>query len=322
LDRSEHPSTVAVPNDLAGPLPVLDFLCRRFPRVARGEWERRLADGGVLDERGRPLSAGSPCVPGQRLSYFRENRAEPVVPFAETILFRDEHLLVADKPHFLPAVPAGRFVEECLLARLRRSTGLAGLAPLHRIDRETAGLVLFSVNPESRGLYADLFRTGAVEKEYEALSGYIPPPGEARWEVADRLERGEPFFRMKRVPGPVNARTAVELAEVKEGRARFLLRPLTGRKHQIRVHMANLGFGIENDRFYPDLKPETPDDFSSALQLLARRVRFRDPLWGGTREFSCRRELRGRIALGAPVREGCIGGPVLRNLPEPDGGDP
>ncbi len=293
MGRSSHPSTVTMPN-ADGPVPaVLDFLCRRFPEVMREDWERRIDAGRVLDEDGLPVTPDTPCIPGRRLFYFRENPDEPVIPFAEKILFQDDHLLVADKPHFLTVTPAGPFIEECLLSRLRRRTGIIDLAPLHRIDRETAGLVLFSVNLKSRGRYADLFRTGGVEKTYQAVSATVPPEGGRIWEVAGRIERGEPWFRMRIAPGPVNARTIMELVEVKEGRARFLLRLHTGRKHQLRLHMSSLGFAILNDRYYPALKPESPDDFAAPLQLLAQGVRFRDPLTGEKREFAAARELSG-----------------------------
>jgi tRNA pseudouridine32 synthase/23S rRNA pseudouridine746 synthase len=290
---SEHPSIVTMPG-ADGPAPsILDFLSRRFPAVPRSDWERRIATGKVLDEGGLPVTPGAPCNPGKRLFYFRENADEPVIPFAEKVLFQDEDLLVADKPHFLPVTPAGPYVEECLLARLRKRTGLGGLAPLHRIDRETAGVVIFSVNRKTRGRYADLFRTGGVEKAYQALSATVPDAGACEWVVEDRIERGEPWFRMKSVPGPVNARSTIELVDAGEGRARFLLRPATGRKHQLRLHMSSLGFAIRNDRYYPELQPQDPDDFAAPLQLLAQRVAFRDPLTGKQRGFASERDLSG-----------------------------
>ncbi len=284
-------STVTMPA-IPGPHPsILDFLCHRFPNISREAWEERIAEGKVLGEDERPIQADTPFSPGQRLFYFRENADEPVIPGEEEILFADDHLLAADKPHFLPVNPAGPWVEQCLLARLRRRTGLVHLAPIHRIDRETAGVVLFSVNPATRDAYAALFREGKVDKLYEALSAAAPFGAEIAWRVEDRLERGEPWFRMKSVPGPVNARTRVQFVETRDGLTRFLLRPLTGKKHQLRVHMASLGFPIENDRTYPELQPQRPDDFARPLKLLARAVRFLDPVTGEEREFESEREL-------------------------------
>jgi tRNA pseudouridine32 synthase/23S rRNA pseudouridine746 synthase len=226
-----------------------------------------------------------------RLFYFREVSSEPHIPFSETILYIDDEILVACKPHFLPVTPGGRYVDECLLNRLRRSTGIEDLAPLHRIDRETAGLVLFSVNKKSRGLYGTLFMNGHVDKTYHALSACLPAQESSSWRVEDRIERGEPWFRMKAVPGAVNARSIVTLVEVRGNRARFTLQPLTGKTHQLRIHMSSLGFGILNDRYYPDLQAESEDDFEEPLQLVAKSLRFKDPLNGRAREFVSERVL-------------------------------
>jgi tRNA pseudouridine32 synthase/23S rRNA pseudouridine746 synthase len=177
------------------------------------------------------------------------------------------------------------------LYRLRKRTGNNNLVPLHRIDRETAGIVLFSVNRLTRDCYAELFRKGIVEKTYQALSKCIPPAGQTTWVVANRIVRGEPWFRMKTAPGPVNARSIITLAEARNGMARFVLHPETGKTHQLRLHMSNLGFGILNDRQYPELQPETADNFDTLLQLLAKTVRFQDPVTGHQREFNSEREL-------------------------------
>ena len=288
---SLYPSHVALPH-AEKPYPsILDFLAARFPSVLRESWEQRIAEGKVLDEASKPITLATAYVPRARIYYFREVGREPVIPFREQILFRDDELLVACKPHFLPVTPGGPYVDECLLNRLRASTGIHDLAPLHRIDRETAGLVLFSVNRKSRGLYGELFRKGLMKKTYEALAACTHHPGRDTWEVADRIVRGEPWFRMKTVPGMVNARSTIRLVEVNNNRARFLLRPVTGKTHQLRIHMSTLGFGILNDRYYPELQPETADDFDKPLQLVARSVSFRDPVTGTIREFVSEREL-------------------------------
>jgi len=187
--------------------------------------------------------------------------------------------------------PGGRYVDECLLNRLRSSTGIEDLVPLHRIDRGTAGLVIFSVNKKSRGLYGKLFLNGQVEKTYQALSACHPLQKTASWDVNNRIERGEPGFRMKTAPGGVNARSAINLVEVKGETARFTLQPRTGKTHQLRLHMSGLGFGILNDRYYPELQAESEDNFDTPLQLVAQMLRFRDPLSGRNREFTSEREL-------------------------------
>ncbi|MDO9069033.1 MAG: pseudouridine synthase, partial [Deltaproteobacteria bacterium] len=229
--------------------------------------------------------------PSKRIYYFREISSEPLIPFAEKILFQNDEILVACKPHFLPVTPGGRYVDECLLNRLQSSTGIKDLAPLHRIDRETAGIVLFSVNRKSRGLYSKLFMNGQVEKTYQALSAFLPTGATTSWHVENRIERGEPWFRMKTVPGTVNARSSINLVEVKGDVARFTLHPQTGKTHQLRIHMSGLGFGILNDRYYPELQEESEDNFDTPLQLVAKAVRFRDPLSVEMREFFSEREL-------------------------------
>lgn len=291
MSISKHPSVVTLPHTEKPYPSILAFLGRRFPAISNETWEKRISDGKVLDDMGRLITLATEYAPLRRIFYFREVTVEPVIPFAEKILHLDDELLVACKPHFLPVTPGGRYVNECLLNRLRRSTGIEDLAPLHRIDRETAGIVLFSTNKSSRGDYGTLFMNGQVEKTYQAISACLPFQETASWEVENRIERGEPWFRMRTVPGRANARSSINLVEVKGERARFVLRPQTGKTHQLRLHMGGVGFGIENDRYYPELQEESEDNFDTPLQLLAQAVRFKDPFSGGIREFVSERAL-------------------------------
>ena len=167
-------SAVACPT---GPWPaVIDFLAERLPLVAREDWLARLARGEVLDAQGQAVPPEAPYRANTRLYYYRQLGHEDEIPFAEEIVFRDDWLLVADKPHFLPVTPKGRYVQQTLLTRLRRSTGLAELSPLHRLDRETAGLVAFSLRPAERAAYQALFRDRAVDKRYECIAPAGPGP--------------------------------------------------------------------------------------------------------------------------------------------------
>src|SRR3990172_6712347 len=175
---------------------IVEFLSKTFPNISRDRWAERIREGKVLDDRGNPIAAETKYSPSKRIFYFRETENEPVIPFAEQLLFQDNEILVACKPHFLPVTPGGRYVEECLLNRLRGRTGIAGLAPLHRLDRETAGGVLFSLNSETRATYHELFMRGAVEKIYHALAEVNQPPRETQWTVENRIVHGEPRFRM------------------------------------------------------------------------------------------------------------------------------
>mgnify|MGYP001598528831 CR=1 FL=1 len=289
---AKHPSVVTLP-PAAKPYPsMVEFLFRTFPNIPRQQWEQRLRAGKVLDESGQPISAHTAYAPSKRIFYFREVENEPVIPFTERILFQNDEILVACKPHFLPVIPGGRYVEECLLNRLRAKTGIADLTPIHRLDRETAGVVIFSVNKNTRGLYHDLFVQGKVEKTYHALAEVPTPPPQNQWTVENRIVPGEPRFRMKVAPGVANARSHIELLEVKDNRGLFRLLPITGKTHQLRLHMSGLGFRIVNDKYYPDLQPESADDFSQPLQLLAKQVRFHDPVSGENREFRSEQELQ------------------------------
>jgi tRNA pseudouridine32 synthase / 23S rRNA pseudouridine746 synthase len=288
---SLYPATVTMPK-IEKPYPsILGFLCQRFPKIERSCWEVRIAEGKVLGEDGRPITGASEYAPQSRIFYFREVANEPVIPFSEKVLFHNDEILVSCKPHFLPVTPGGPYVDECLLNRLRRSTGNDDLVPLHRIDRETAGIVLFSANRKTRALYNELFTSGNIEKTYHALSAASGDPGQAAWLVENRIVKGEPWFRMKTAPGPANARSRINLVQVKEGVARFHLSPVTGKTHQLRVHMSGLGFGILNDRYYPSLQPERADDFARPLQLVAKEVKFTDPVTGKRMEFQSEREL-------------------------------
>jgi tRNA pseudouridine32 synthase/23S rRNA pseudouridine746 synthase len=281
-------STVQLPQ---GPWSrVLDFLVEQFPGVGEQAWRSRLARGLVLDARSQPLAPDSPYRAGGQLYYYRELQQEIPVPFEAELLYQDEQLLVADKPHFLPVVPAGRHLQETLLLRLRRRLDLPELAPLHRIDRGTAGLVLFSVNERTRGRYQALFARRAVEKVYEALAPHLPGRG-FPLRHRSRLEAGEPFFLMREAAGEPNSETGIEIAERRGALDLYRLRPVTGRKHQLRVHLAALGAPILNDDFYPVLSPADEADFSRPLQLLARSLEFRDPLDGRIRRFESRRQL-------------------------------
>ncbi len=270
----------------AGPWPTLvAFLNERLPRV--DDWPERIARGDVVDDDGRPVP-DAPYRGGRRVYYWRHLATEPEVPGAVRIVFQDEHLLVADKPHFLPVTPSGIYARQTLMARLRHATGLADLIPIHRLDRETAGLVVFSVRPGERDAYHQLFRERAVTKVYEAIA----PAGEGPWPrvVRHRLAEpdGEAFMQMQVVDGEPNAETRIDLVEhLPGGLARYELQPRTGARHQLRVQMNALGLPIVGDRIYPVLQPhENPPRFDAPLQLVAREIAFTDPITRQPRFFS------------------------------------
>lgn len=291
MSRAPRPSFVTVPARPGEPPQALDFLAARFPRIERETWRRRLLAGGVRTADGTAVGSETPLAPGLRLAYFREVSAEPAVPFAEEALLETDDFLVVDKPPFLPVVPAGPYVNECLLFRLQCATGLGELAPAHRLDRETSGVVLFTKRRATRGLYQRLFESGEIEREYLALGAVAERPGRDEWQVENRLAPGEPWFRMREEPGPPNAKTRISLLDWQDGRGHFRLHPATGKKHQLRLHLAGLGFPILGDRYYPCLAPEAPPDFTRPLQLLAHRLAFRDPVSGQRIAVGSRRHL-------------------------------
>lgn len=315
-------SIVALPGDVSAWPTLLDFFATKFPHVSRETWFERfeshqiqyadspaatkspISELQVRSADSTGVSSGAdthvtvvaePSLEMERvaratdrprahskLSYARAVEHETPIPFAESILYQDELIVVADKPHFLPVVPSGAYVNETLLTRLKLRTGIATLAPAHRIDRETAGLVLFTIRPETRGAYQQLFRNRSVEKVYEAIA---PFRENLRLPVTyrSRLERSRVhFMQAETVAGEVNAETIIELDERFDGAnaslARYRLTPKTGARHQLRAQLAALGIPIVNDAIYPEWLPAMRADFSRPLQLLAKTLAFTDPI--------------------------------------------
>jgi tRNA pseudouridine32 synthase/23S rRNA pseudouridine746 synthase len=222
--------------------------------------------------------------------YYREVKDEALIPFDEIVLYRDEHLLVVDKPHFLPVIPSGSYLHETLLVRLKRKLQLEHLSPIHRLDRETAGVILFSINPASRGDYQSLFEHCKITKEYEALAP-MPCDQQLPLTYRSRLVKGEPFFRMQEVAGEPNTETCIEMLEQLGDIARYRLRPVTGKQHQLRVHLAALGIPVINDHTYPELQKFKGENYTQPLKLLAKSITFSDPYTSQKRFFESGRTL-------------------------------
>ena len=292
------PSCVALPRLRQVPWPtLLDFLAERLPRVGRAEWRDRMLAGEVVGEDGQALSPQAPYAPGTRVYYWRTLAQEADIPFQEQIVYQDGHLVVADKPHFLPVTPGGRYVQQSLLVRLKRRLGLADLSPLHRIDRETAGLVVFSVRPQDRDRYQRLFRERRVDKTYEAIA---PWAADLAWPQTRRshiLECEDAFYKMREAQPQEglahNSETHIDCAERRGDWALYRLRPVTGKRHQLRVHMLGLGLPLLGDQFYPTVRraPGEPEDFAEPLRLLARSIAFEDPVTGQPRQFASQQTL-------------------------------
>ena len=288
-------SCVALPTTQPAPwATVLDHLAHRMPSVSRAQWAERFARGQVLSEDGQALTPQAPYQGGQRVYYYRELPNEQTVPFEETVLYQDAHLVVADKPHFLPVTPGGCYVQQTLLVRLQRRLALPRLAPLHRIDRETAGLVLFAVNPTERGAYHALFSGREMHKTYEAIA---PATHALAWphiRQSRLVEHPTDFYRMCEADDAApNSETHIDLLEQQGNWARYRLTPVTGKRHQLRVHMNALGLPIVGDQLYPDVLhgPDETEDFQQPLRLLAKAIAFTDPMTGAARRFESPRTL-------------------------------
>jgi len=290
--RSPKPSHITLPKQEL-PFPsLLNFLDSHFPRVGRDVWLERLRCKKISDEQGRVVDEATPYRINARLRYFREVGAEPRIPFEEQILYEDDEILIADKPHFLPVTPTGKHVNECLLHRLVVRTGSEQLVPVHRLDKDTAGVVLFSKRPETRRHYFGLFEDRKIEKQYEAIATLPEESGRKSWLVESRIEPSGEWILCHNVPGKINARSRIELLQSSGEYARFLLSPITGKTHQLRLHMGLLGSQILNDRFYPELQPESEVvDYTQPLQLLAKSLAFSDPLTGINHQISSEKSL-------------------------------
>lgn len=292
----------------AGPWETaLDYMMHRWGHIDPQGIEDRFDAGEIVGEAGVVLDRTTPLQNHTFIWYYRTLPAETRIPVELNILHQDDHLLVVDKPHFLPTTPGGTYIQESALVRLRNQLGLPDLIPMHRLDRMTAGILLLSTNPETRGKYQVLFEKRQVQKEYECVSAAEPAPGHPAVDfpvvVRNRMTKSRSYLLAEVIDGEPNAETRIERLRTfdaagtdagldvsdtsgsgRDGgsrhRALYRLEPHSGKTHQLRVHMASLGLGIVNDAFYPELLDKAPDDYTKPLQLLARGIRFVDPISG------------------------------------------
>lgn len=272
-------------------LNLLDAIAQRLPSIPKQIWVQRFAQGNVLGINGQAVNASDPCVYGMKLYYYRDVPNESALPFEEVLLYRDSNIIVADKPHFMPVVPSGSYLHQTLLVRLRRQLNLPDLTPVHRIDKDTAGLVLFCIHRTDRNAYQALFRQRQVMKKYLAVAAWRPDyiyPLQRQ----SRIVSGDPFFRCVEVPGEVNALTSIEVVRVYDQLALYRLTPVTGQRHQLRVHMQALGMPIVHDTYYPVVNDPAPGDFSCPLQLLAQELAFVDPITSKRHHFCSQQRLQ------------------------------
>ncbi|WP_300265674.1 pseudouridine synthase [Microbacterium sp.] len=278
-----------------GPWPTVSaYMIERFFHLDAQWLLERFDRGEIVAYDGTALTRHTPLDATEFIWYYRDPPVELEIPFDSEILHQDDDLVVIDKPHFLPTSPAGKYVQNSALVRLRRLLDNADLAPIHRLDRATAGLLMFSARPETRGAYQHMFQRRAIEKVYEAVSARPedwddPLPLTVRTHI-EKL-RGQVCVQVDPEREP-NSETLIELIDADDRVIHTRLTPHTGKMHQLRVHLASVGIGILHDSFYPVLTDEKPDDHDRPLQLLARELRFTDPLTGIDREFVTRRTLQ------------------------------
>ncbi|MFE9817543.1 pseudouridine synthase [Streptomyces sp. NPDC005773] len=280
------PVRVRLPEDPDGQWPtVRDHLLARFADAIGAEQVDAMLAGDRFASTRGPVTGHEPYTAGRYLWFHRDFAPEEPVPFPVGVVYRDEHLVIADKPHFLATTPRGRHITETAVARLRRELALPLLQPAHRLDRLTAGLVLFVVRPEERGAYQTLFRDRLVRKEYEAVAPYATGLVLPRT-VRSRIVKERGVIAAREEPGEPNSESRIELLEHRAGLGRYRLLPATGRTHQLRVHMNGLGLPLVHDPVYPVVEAEgASDDFSRPLQLLARVLEFTDPVTGEPHRF-------------------------------------
>jgi tRNA pseudouridine32 synthase/23S rRNA pseudouridine746 synthase len=278
------------------PLPVRDGLGPARVRVFGGAVLAELSGrfgpaaaakvhaGEVVDADGAVVDQTTVLPAGSAVYLYRDLPDEVPVPFEVSVLYRDAHIVVVDKPHFMATMPRGRHVAQTALVRLRRELDLPELSPAHRLDRLTAGVLLFTVRREVRGAYQTLFARAAVHKTYLARAGVDPDLMFPRV-VRNRIVKRRGHLQAVSEPGEPNAETLIEA----QGDGLYRLTPRTGRTHQLRLHMASLGLPIEGDPLYPRVRAVADDDFSTPLRLLAHSLEFVDPIDGGQRRFVSRR---------------------------------
>lgn len=274
-----------------------DFLVWKLPRIGAARIDEMLAEGRFVDVDGRAVTASTPFTAQTFVYFHRDLPTETPVPFPIGILYRDDRILVADKPHFLSSIPRGAHVLESVVVKLRMQLGMPELTVAHRLDRVTSGVLLLTCQRRWRRPYQELFEHRGVHKTYRVVAPVLDLPA-GGVEVSSHIVKERGVLQAREVDGAEpNARTRIRLLgrRVIPGGGRELglyeAEPLTGKTHQIRLHFARLGAPILNDPFYPDLLDVALDDFSHPLQLQAHRMSFIDPVDGTERVFTSRRPL-------------------------------
>lgn len=270
---------------------IFEFLCAQFQHISPQEWQQRFSDQLILDQNLNYIDINTPYQANQSIFYYRFLAHEVHVPHQHHIIFENNDIIVVDKPHFLTTSPSGRYLQETLLVRLKHQTQNEDLSPIHRLDRETAGLIMFSKRPESRAIYQQLFANRQITKYYHAIADYNPALIMPQTVIC-HLKKSQPFYTMCIDHHlAANSETEIDILKHTEKYAKYLLKPKTGKQHQLRVHLNHLGIPIHHDSFYPCIAHKREDDFSKPLQLLAYMLAFIDPMTRQKMQFFSHQEL-------------------------------
>lgn len=255
---------------------IFEYLVVRFPHLSKDVLAKRIEEGKIFFSDKTPILLTTPYKYGVTLFYYRENPEEIKINFQEKIIFQNNEILVVDKPHFIPVTPSGKYVNECLLSRVIKKCQIKDLTPVHRLDKDTAGIIIFSKNKNTRSLYHKLFQNREISRKYYAVCEINTLVEQKEWLVENRLTSSDPWYKMKIENGQVNAITYIKLLDIKDRKGLFFLEPRTGKKHQLRLHLSTLGFNIVNDPLYPEIVDKK--DSYPPMQLLAYSLSFYDPV--------------------------------------------
>ncbi|AZA10470.1 Ribosomal large subunit pseudouridine synthase A [Corynebacterium gerontici] len=277
----------------------------RHPADDEHAARRRFADRlVVIGPKFRWALPDERLVAGEDLWFYRMPAPEREAPYRCEIIYEDDLIMVVDKPPFLATMPRGMHITQTVTVQMRKASANDELTPAHRLDRNTAGVLLLTKKRAVRGAYQQLFSARSVQKTYEAIGSQSDSqPGDI-WryhllkkagEVQGSIGQGPPNSEtlVHDIRG-VNAQEQTQL-ETMHGplppQAVYALKPHTGKTHQLRLHMLAAGHPILGDPAYPNVLPLGQEKFDQPMHLLASRLCFEDPVTGEWRDFASRRSV-------------------------------
>ena len=241
---------INVPEDCDGKT-LLEALCRVVRNVPVAQWETKCALGLVVNLQQEAMTAARIVRAGERYRHIFPHVTEPDVNGAVEILHEDEALIVLHKPAPLPMHAGGRFYRNTLQHILNAVYHPQKPHPAHLLDANTTGLVLVTRTRHFAGRLQPQFARGQVEKTYLVRVQGQPAEAAFSCDAPISAESGELGSREVDAEGGREARTEFRVRERKDDGTTVLeARPLTGRTHQIRVHLWHLGFPVCGDAVY------------------------------------------------------------------------